>query len=93
MRMDFTRKFVLPPVGRILAFVWLNQCSGSSGAAGPTRPPPEATPGNTFYVDPLNGSISNDGSADSPWNTLQEVIEHNLIETTVRFLQEPKQSS
>jgi len=81
MPKNFTRRFVLPLAGCILALILLNQCSGSSGGGSdPTAQ--EATPGNTFYVDPLNGSISNDGSADFPWRTLQEVIEQNLIETT-----------
>lgn len=34
-----------------------------------------------FYVDPLNGSMSNDGSAAKPWKTLEEVVAANLIES------------
>jgi hypothetical protein len=34
-----------------------------------------------FYVDPANGDINNDGSISSPWSTLQEVFENDLIET------------
>jgi len=34
-----------------------------------------------FYVDPINGSPSGDGSAANPWRTLQEVVEADLIET------------
>jgi hypothetical protein len=34
-----------------------------------------------FYVDPVNGSMSGDGSADSPWSTLQEVLDAGLIQT------------
>lgn len=30
-----------------------------------------------FYVDPQNGSISNDGSSANPWSTLQEVLDSN----------------
>ncbi len=37
--------------------------------------------GNVFYVDPVNGDMGNDGSYDSPWSTLQEVFENELIET------------
>ncbi len=37
--------------------------------------------GNTFYIDPENGSDNGDGSEQSPWRTLQEVIENGLIET------------
>lgn len=40
---------------------------------------PEVT-GNTFYIDPLNGSPSGDGSYEKPWRTLQEVLDSNLIE-------------
>ncbi len=39
--------------------------------------------GNIFYVDPVNGDIGNNGSSGSPWSTLQDVIENNLIETRV----------
>jgi hypothetical protein len=34
-----------------------------------------------FYVDPVSGSNGGDGSPNSPWRTLQAVIEANLIET------------
>lgn len=34
-----------------------------------------------FYVDPANGSMSNDGSAAKPWKTLEEVVAANLIES------------
>ena len=34
-----------------------------------------------FYVDPVNGSDSGNGSAGNPWRTLQAVIQANLIET------------
>ena len=37
--------------------------------------------GAQFYVDPENGDISNDGSAQSPWSTIQEVIEADLIQS------------
>jgi len=35
----------------------------------------------TFYVDPASGSMSNDGSETSPWETLQGVFDNNKIET------------
>ncbi len=35
----------------------------------------------TFYVDPVSGSMSNDGSQESPWSTLQGVFDNNKIET------------
>ena len=40
---------------------------------------PEIT-GNTFYIDPENGSMDGDGSKENPWKTLQEVFENNLIQ-------------
>lgn len=39
------------------------------------------TDGNTFYLDPINGSIANDGSAENPWSTLAAAISAGLIET------------
>ncbi len=39
--------------------------------------------GTIFYVDPINGDINNDGSKDQPWSTLQDVFNHDLIETRV----------
>lgn len=36
--------------------------------------------GNTFYIDPVNGSVDGDGSSSAPWRTLQEVVENGLIE-------------
>jgi len=40
-----------------------------------------AAPAADFYVDPTNGSSGGDGSAASPWRTLQQVIESGLVET------------
>ncbi|MCP4679233.1 MAG: hypothetical protein GY854_27850 [Deltaproteobacteria bacterium] len=37
--------------------------------------------GASFYVDPVNGDMSGDGSASNPWRTIQEVVENGLIET------------
>ena len=37
--------------------------------------------GAVFYVDPINGSASGDGSPEKPWRTLQEVFQNNLFET------------
>ena len=34
-----------------------------------------------FYIDPANGDITNDGSIDNPWSTLQEVLDSNKIES------------
>lgn len=38
-----------------------------------------------YYLDPINGSMSNDGSIEHPWTTVQEVIDSNLIETYEPF--------
>ena len=35
----------------------------------------------TFYVDPQNGNPANNGSAQHPWKTIQQVFEQNLIQT------------
>lgn len=37
--------------------------------------------GNTFYLDPINGSIEGDGSKNKPWPSLKEVIKSNLVQT------------
>ena len=34
-----------------------------------------------FYVDPVTGSPSGDGTVGNPWQTLEQVIDDNLIET------------
>ncbi len=34
-----------------------------------------------FYVDPANGSASGDGSRETPWKTIQQVVQNNLIES------------
>jgi parallel beta-helix repeat protein len=39
-----------------------------------------AVTGKTFYIDPVNGSLKGDGSAEHPWLTLQSVVDSNLIE-------------
>lgn len=36
---------------------------------------------STFYIDPENGDISNDGSITAPWNTLEAVINAGFIES------------
>jgi hypothetical protein len=37
--------------------------------------------GTVFYVDPEKGAMDNDGSADRPWKTVEQVFEQNLIQT------------
>ena len=34
-----------------------------------------------FFVDPQNGSMSNDGTKESPWSTLKEVFDSSKIKT------------
>jgi hypothetical protein len=35
----------------------------------------------SFYLDPEDGSMANDGSYDNPWTTVQEVLDSNFVET------------
>ncbi len=56
------------PMKYSLFFLLLCGCSSSTFAT-------------TYYLDPINGSLSNDGSATNPWPSLKEVIDNNLIET------------
>lgn len=42
---------------------------------------PSLAQGADFYLDPVEGSLQNDGSQDHPWPTLQEVLDAGLIET------------
>jgi parallel beta-helix repeat protein len=37
--------------------------------------------GTVFYVDPEKGDMDNDGSAEHPWRTVEQVFEQNLIQT------------
>jgi len=36
---------------------------------------------NTYYLDPINGKLENDGSLQNPWPSLEEVINADLIKT------------
>jgi len=40
-----------------------------------------AASGGLFYIDPINGNASNDGTAEHPWRTLEQVAADGLIET------------
>ncbi|MBN2457210.1 MAG: hypothetical protein JXB29_11860 [Sedimentisphaerales bacterium] len=42
---------------------------------------PSNTSAQTYYVDPANGNLNNDGTYDKPWSTLQAVFDNRLIET------------
>lgn len=48
--------------------------------------------GNTFYIDPVNGSPEGDGSVTHPWLTLQQVIEDGLIQSYNRPASDPSRS-
>jgi len=37
--------------------------------------------GAVFYVDPEKRDMDNDGSAELPWKTVEQVFERNLIQT------------
>lgn len=37
--------------------------------------PSQASEGRKFYVDPVHGASTNDGSAARPWKTLSEVLD------------------
>jgi len=78
------------------ALTGLNCGGGSSSAGAPaandtgglTLTPPVACEaiavppgGNTFYLDPINGRNDNTGTRSSPWGSLQQLIQDNLIET------------
>jgi hypothetical protein len=44
--------------------------------------PSASASGKSFYVDPVHGSMSGDGSAAHPWHTLAEVVKGGLFATT-----------
>jgi len=39
---------------------------------------------NEFYIDPVNGKITNNGSKAAPWSTLSEVANKKLLSTVVK---------
>ena len=71
----------------LVAMIFLVSCSSNNTDTSTTPPPAPISPapsptlnGNTFYVDPINGSEEGDGSSENPWSNLQEVI-NNKVET------------
>ena len=42
---------------------------------------PSGSYNHTYYVDPVNGSMSNNGSEAAPWHTLAEVVNNGLVST------------
>jgi Right handed beta helix region len=75
-------------IGRwfLLLFISLWFTSGTQAqAAFPTGCPTPPTPtGKAWYVDPVHGSMTGDGSATHPWSTLSAVIAANLISSQTR---------
>ncbi|MDR3519185.1 MAG: hypothetical protein P4M00_25605, partial [Azospirillaceae bacterium] len=41
--------------------------------------PPTSPAGHSYYVDPVNGSMANDGSSSAPWSNLQAVLNSGLV--------------
>jgi len=72
--------------GRVIRLILsLVSVSASTGAFGYQIPEGCAAPPSAyareFYVDPQNGSMTNDGSAAYPWSTLEAVTNAGLIAT------------
>jgi hypothetical protein len=44
---------------------------------------------HSFYVDPANGSMNNDGSALAPWSTLEAVVSANLFYDSRKYPSAP----
>jgi hypothetical protein len=57
----------------------LAQTVNHNCAVPPSAPRPN---GKVFYVDPVNGSMSGNGSRANPWHTFSEVVANGLISTT-----------
>lgn len=66
----------------ITTVVWLT--APMSASAQSIGAPIPGAPKSIFYVDPVNGSSSGDGSSARPWRTLQEVWDARLINGTDR---------
>ena len=49
--------------------------------------------GASFYCDPVNGDMSNDGSSESPWTTIQAVIAANKIDSQMYDVPWPDSTS
>jgi hypothetical protein len=64
----------------LLLFAFICLSPKAFAQALPTGcPTPPAPTGKAWYVDPINGSTSGDGSRAHPWHTLAEVISAGLI--------------
>ena len=58
-----------------LTLLLAEQSIASAQIGAPLPGPPQ----NAFYIDPVNGAATGDGSSANPWRTLQEVWTSNLI--------------
>lgn len=58
--------------------LWTTTASGTDIPVGCAAPSARADH-RTYFVDPLRGSMTNDGSAERPWRTLAEVFSNKLI--------------
>jgi len=76
----------------VLAGATFIVCSSEDDALPGPRPPfvppvvhftEPAVTGNSFYVDPVNGSPQGDGSLADPWRTIEEVFDSGLVENNV----------
>lgn len=70
-------KYLLPV---LLALITSVTDAGSAVPAGCASPPTLGSK-RIFYVDPVRGSMDNDGSVNRPWRTLREVLAKGLIAT------------
>lgn len=81
-----TTKSFLAVAGILSIFLIFISCSNDEPSSNSTNYIESYTfeepafSGNTFYVDPANGSMDGDGSKDNPWRTLQEVFDSNLVQ-------------
>ena len=69
----------------MIAALCCGQADAATVADGCATPNPQAQR-NTYYVDPANGSMSNDGSAARPWSTLADVLDgkRKLVGATIK---------
>ena len=64
---------VITTAAPALAVIGSDPSKAAEGCAVP------AAPAHAFYVDPIHGSMSGDGSQAHPWHTLAEVMAANLV--------------
>lgn len=69
----------------VALFMVLHSLKPAQGAESTCDPPVQNKQGRTFFVDPVRGAMTNDGSAERPWRTLAEVFDpkRKLISTHI----------